>query len=207
MAAKKKKPQDRKKQLPSSRLGLAKVAAPGRRVTAAGEWSRAPRFELPLPSGNVCLVRRPGLTELLASGVFPDEILGIIQESMDAAVARLEGREPKRTDADALNDAISDPARLRRMMDAFDIATAYAVIEPRVLYHRTKDGEFIHPADRDPEALYTDDVDDDDKIFIFNFVSGGTSDLSRFREEQSAFMADLQNGREVQAASQHDSES
>lgn len=175
-------------------------------VTPAREWRRTVHMELTLPSGNTCLVRRPGLPELLSSGIFPDDALKIVQESMDTARARTSGREPEKTEDELLEKMLEDPKQIAALWDAFDRVTVYAVVEPPVVYHLSDDGEIIPFADRMVNALYTDMIDPDDKIHIFNFVCGGTSDVNRFREEQLAVMADLSNGPHVQAAAESGSE-
>ena len=176
-------------------------------VTAAREWRRTVHMELPLPSGNVCLVRRPGLPELLSSGIFPDDALKIVQESMDTARARTSGREPEKTEDELLEKMLEDPKQIATLWDAFDRVTVYAVVEPVVKYHLADDNTVIPFKDRMVNALYTDMIDPDDKIHIFNFVCGGTSDVNRFREEQLALMADLSDGTDVQAAAESGSES
>jgi len=45
---------------------------------------------------------------------------------------------------------------------------------------------------RDPELLYVDEVLDDDKVFVFQWVTGGTRDLEQFRQEHQAAMDNLE---------------
>jgi hypothetical protein len=45
--------------------------------------------------------------------------------------------------------------------------------------------------DREEGAIYTDMIDETDKIFIFSFAMGGTEDLATFREKRDATMAAL----------------
>lgn len=42
--------------------------------------------------------------------------------------------------------------------------------------------------------IYTDEVDQDDKTFIFQWAVGGTADLETFRREQAATLASAQSG-------------
>lgn len=175
-------------------------------VTPAKEWRRVVHMELTLPSGNTCLVRRPGLPEMLSSGIFPDDALKIVQESMDTARARTAGREPQQSEDELLEKMLDDPKQIATLWDAFDRVTVYAVVEPMVLYHLNDDGSVIPFADRLQNALYTDTIDPEDKIHIFNFVCGGTSDVNRFREEQLALMADLSDGSDVQATAESGTE-
>ena len=45
---------------------------------------------------------------------------------------------------------------------------------------------------RSDEVLYVDELDDEDKSFIFQWLTGGTSDLEQFRKQQSANVATLE---------------
>ena len=178
----------------------AKKARQARQVTKASQWGRIATVDLLLPSGNVALVRRPGLVELLGAGVFPDELLSFVQKSMDNAKLRLQGKTPEdgtTTPKEEIEMLSKDPESIAKMYKVFDMTCAYSVVEPPVAYHMTREDKLILESERDPDVVYTDRILDADKIFIFNFVVGGTSDLSRFRDEQSAVVANLSDGQDV----------
>ena len=102
-----------------------------------------------------------------------------------------------------------DTKQLGALIEMLDRVLVYAVVEPQVSMppacsvcgelnvqgvkiHEDEDLEDFHqydPADRDPSVLYADRVDLEDKMFIMNFVVGGTRDLQRFRSEFGAGMA------------------
>lgn len=175
-----------------------------RSITPASQWGKVAAFDLALPSGNVALVRRPGLVELLGAGIFPDEVLAIINKSIEDAKKRAMNQpvEPDKTPEDIVKETAEDPKKLASMYRIFDLTCAYAVVEPRVAYHMREGSdpenlEVIPEADRDPNIVYTDRIVDSDKIFIFNFVVGGSNDLSRFRKEQLAAVAAVSNGEGV----------
>jgi hypothetical protein len=50
-------------------------------------------------------------------------------------------------------------------------------------------------SDRDPELLYVDEVDEDDKNFIMSWAFGGTSDLEKFREAKDKLVERLSAGK------------
>lgn len=173
-----------------------KVASPTDRrektPTSAKQWKKASVEEdLELPSGNTARVKRVQLPKLIATGAFPDALTTMAQGHVDEG----KGKAPKKK-AMSVEDMIADPSKLQLMFDAFDRITAAVVIEPKVLYHCYVDGDEIPegysvgddiPADeRDDEVIYTDDVDFDDKQFIFQFVVGGTRDLEQFRGLQGS---------------------
>lgn len=190
-------------------------------VTSASQWNKIKTVEVSLPSGNVCLLRRPGLVQLLSANIFPDDLLKIIGDAMEDARSRLKGQEPEerpeKNDDELFEELMNNPAKLTRMYEIFDRVLVYAVVDPVVAFHKFEEGDKIPdglsvgdviPDElRDPEKLYSDHVDDFDKNFIFSFVTGGSADLSRFRQEQAAIVAGVENGEgllsSAQSALQH----
>lgn len=180
------------------RTKISKSGNPAKRagVTSAKEWKKSTGAqELELPSGNVCRLKRPGLTALLADGIMPDVLTPIAEAAAKA------GKSGKgRNDAavkKVMDETFASQEGFLKVLDAADRTVAHVVIEPKVLYHmeETEPGsdlwETIPEEDRNPEILYTDEVDMDDKMFIFQFVVGGTRDLERFRQESEAVVGSL----------------
>lgn len=173
--------------------------------TSAKNWrKRTGGHELELPSGNMCLVKRPGMQKLLTAGIMPDSLTPIAMQHI--AQAESGGRSSKSQEAklekELMDKVMQDPAQLTEMMQSFDKVVAMCVVEPKVRVHwytetdeqtghlpaDAKVGDDIPDDVRDDEILYTDDVDDEDKHFIFQYVVGGSSDLEEFRQEQTAAM-------------------
>ena len=162
--------------------------------------------DIRLPSGNVARVRRVGPEAFLTQDLMPDTITPIVEK----AIKSKKGLRPQQQ-----ADMVRDPKQLGAMMEMLDRTLVYAVVEPRVVMpptcifdYRESDGESDpicgklnnaeHPDDhdfvegeRDPDLLYADKVDLDDKMFILNFVAGGSRDLERFRREHRAGVASL----------------
>lgn len=173
--------------------------------------------EVDLPSGNVALIKRCGIQAFLTGGVIPDPLSPIIQK----AIAEEEGLPPSKIKA-----MFEDPQMLDTMFEMMDRVVCYAVQDPKVnmppaclfqvsavgdvcgKYHgdpsgvhtdqKNKQFHEYEEADRDPDLLYADNVDLDDKIFVFNFAVGGTRDLERFRREQAASLASISGGQGVE---------
>jgi hypothetical protein len=161
---------------------------PAKSVTTAKGWKRNKGEELELPSGNVALVKRPGPQALLSKGVMPDTLMPIIQQAIRSG----KGLRPEDTDA-----MLKDPQTILDMLDAMDRLLEEVVVEPKVAYHKREvaGGWVTIPMDeRDEDVVYTDDVDEDDKMFVFNYAVGGTRDLERFRSEHAARLGNLSNG-------------
>lgn len=191
----------------------SKSGNPAKKTTAANAWKKQKGENLELPSGNVALVKRPGPQALLQEGVMPDTLMPIVTQ----AIKRGKGMK-----VDDLN--LDDPAVISDMIDSIDKLLVRVVVEPKVAYHKclktpdmggasagpahevwvTIDEELrdgatecpncgkVHP-DGD-EIIYADEVELDDKFFVFNYAVGGTRDLERFRSEQSARLGDVPDG-------------
>jgi hypothetical protein len=150
-----------------------KAAAPKKRSTAK-TWKRSSGEDLALPSGNVALVKRPGMLEFIKKGVVPDTLL----PTVDEAIKKGKGLPPSETE-----NLLKDPSKIAAMEEMMNKVVVLCVVEPEVRLHTDDDGDVIPEADRDEDVIYTDDVDLEDKIFIFQFASGGTRDVERFRQE------------------------
>lgn len=187
-------------------------------ATPVREWkksSKAGKLELKLPSGNTALVRRLNPEAFLASGLIPDSLSDMVHK----AIKSKKGLPP-----DAQAKIADDPTKLAQALRMMDEVLCYVVVEPTVQmpprcgvemagsrlcgeyvqtddkrhedvnhadHHKFKEGE------RDEDALYADEVDLEDKNFVFQFATGGTADVERFREEQRKRVADLSNGKAV----------
>lgn len=155
-------------------------------------WKRKKGEDLDLPSGNVALVKRPGMEAFLTEGIIPDSLMGIIND----AIAKGRGMSREK-----MAEVSKDPKMVNDMMDAMDRVLTKVVLEPKVLCHKDSDGNVIPEEERDDDYVYTDDVDFEDKAFIFNYAVGGTRDLERFRSETSASVDAVQNVDGVRDAS------
>ncbi len=157
-----------------------------------GKVSDATDLELPSLSDpddpnsehNVCRVRRPGVQGLIAAGVLDsfDSLTALVQsEHVDPN----EGKSPQKKleeDADLIKNHKKEILTALEMVDK---VVLYCVVEPKVSAPPAPGQE------RDPELLYVDDIDLDDRMFILQFVMGGTRDLESFREGTAGAMASL----------------
>lgn len=197
------------------------MAPEGTEITSVASWKKPQGEPLTLPSGNVCLVKRPGLEKLFASGVLPDELTKLALANIDAAKSpgRPQDHLPKggavnSLDPEILAKFMAGENAIQDIFASFDKVTEMCVIEPPVRYHMkhiiddtgrtvTDDNGRVQwveiPAnERSPEILYTDDVDAEDKSFIFNFVVGGSRDIEAFREATGDDVAVVQSSEDVE---------
>lgn len=143
--------------------------------STAQSWkkSAAKSQDLEVPSGNVCLVKRPDtLKMLLQGGTIPNALMPIIKEHL----ATGEGTEQAPKD-EIIARTLADAGALEGMVEMIDKVVVACVVEPKVL--RVPEDE----DDRDEDNLYVDEIDFADKVYIFSWAMGGADDLASFREE------------------------
>jgi hypothetical protein len=184
-------------------------------ATSAKDWKKKEEgHELEVPSGNTCLVRRPGPQAFLQVGIIPNSLLGIIMPLLeDAKEAGAQGDTtpvPETALADLQKEVLDDPTKLQDMFAMVDNIAVLCVIEPALLPVPSWTTEDLEAgrctaemvgrearSKKDAEQLYVDDVDFEDKVFVFQYAVGGTADLERFREGTEALVAAGQDGAEV----------
>lgn len=159
------------------------------RATSIREWKAANKpAPLKLPSGFTALVKVPGLSILLSEGLIADTLTPMAE----AAVQRGKGR-PQGPSDDELAELARDPEKISKALDTFDKVLVYCVVEPPVTYYKYDDDTVIPEEDRDEDVLYSDEVDLEDKMFIFNVCVGGTRDLESFRKQFSETVDGIQS--------------
>jgi hypothetical protein len=141
--------------------------------------------ELKVPSGNVCLANAPGLPAFFTAGLIPNSLMPIMTEAMD-------GKEvTEKRLQEQMMKTLGDRSKTKEMFDMVDHVVMFCVVEPEIQSAPEKGEE------RDEDLLYIDQVDDEDKWFIWNWAVGGTSDLERFRKEQRKLVVAVSSGTDV----------
>jgi hypothetical protein len=149
--------------------------------TSATQWKKSSAAGTPIrvPSGNVALLKRPGMQVFLAQGIIPNSLMSFVNDSLKTG-------KPKTEDLDLNAQTMKD------LMALVDAVTVECCLEPKV--HPVPSDPRGNPMierSRDPELLYVDEVDVEDKMFIFNYAVGGTSDVDSFRKELTITMDNL----------------
>jgi hypothetical protein len=173
-------------------------------------------IEMPLPSGNTCLVRpRPGVDVFFQNGFIPNSLMPLVTKALaeGEAAFNIKNLQDRRT-GEVPENLLED------MLNTIDRILCFVVLEPKVKpapIYKDKEGNFVdaqgRPSenaivipldDRDPDApvdedgnkivdhLYADEVDWEDKNFIFGWSMGGTANFERFRTEQNSLMESVQ---------------
>jgi len=150
--------------------------------------------DLRCPSGQLCLIRRVGPQGLMEAGILEnvDTLTAMIQKM----ITKSQGKKPqdrKRkgaqdneiTDADVV-ELLKRPEDLAEIMGVVNKAVIHCVVEPK-LYNPPED-----PKERVEGQVYIDQVDLNDRMFIFNYVVGGTRDLETFREQSEASVGSVE---------------
>lgn len=149
------------------------------KTTSASEWKKKAQIPpLELPSGCYMRVRKIGLQSLMSMGIMPNSLMAISQRAVNAGKGQPAGMEDEE-----LLDLVNDPKKVKDITDFMDKMLCVVAQEPEV-----------HPVpapgvERDDELLYTDEVDEEDKMFIFQVVTGGTTDIAEFRRESGTAVA------------------
>jgi len=148
-------------------------------------WNKTKNEDLTLPSGEVCKVKRPGLEAFISRGLIPDPLMPFIMDQLNKA----KGTPPGKSEVGEkdLSKLMKDPAKLAAMIDLVDAVLVDVVIEPTVLPVPENN------EDRRDDVFYPDEVDLEDKMFIFAYAVGGTRDLERFRAESAGALAGVED--------------
>ena len=162
----------------------APAPEPGSKYAPSAWGSQSPYTDLKFPSGQLALVRVPGLQGLLKEGILHnlDTLTPFIEEHAAAA----NGRKPKK--GPSVAEIMANPETVNQLMHVLDRITTSCVVQPEI---RMTPND---PTTRVQGAVYADQVELDDKLFLFQFVVGGTRDLESFREQTRAVMGGLHSG-------------
>jgi hypothetical protein len=152
-------------------------------ITPVSQWKKSKgsninQTPLKVPSGNTCLVRMITPEDFLTGGNIPDVLAPIVNE----AIRETSGKPPE---APQIAESLLASGDIHSMLKMVDGVVLMAVIEP-ALQPVPGDHE-----ERSDDLLYVDEVDLEDKMFVMQFVLGGTRDLERFRKEQEATVGGL----------------
>lgn len=161
----------------------AEAEAANLEVTSAAEWKAkaAAGTKLLLPSGFVCIAVNKGIDTFVEQGKVPNMLMPMVE----AAIAEGEGKPPTKAE---LKETVKDVESIKEVMDFINAIVVDCVLSPTLA---------LPPADRkdrDPAVLYTDEASLEDRMFVFQWVVGGTRDVERFREQSAAVVADISDG-------------
>lgn len=168
-----------------------------RKISQIGDFKKRLGGIQELPSGLVVKVHNPGgLQSFLAGGMIPNALMPMVQTALD------KGKAPKVSDIMGKGN-MPAPEMLQAMQELMNSVAVKVVTEPRIFPVLTDKDVDAWNADKTPDhelwaespedirqddRLYADELPDDDKQFLFQWVSGGTRDLEIFRQRQQQGM-------------------
>lgn len=158
-------------------------------------WGGNTQFQdITTPSGQTCQVRLPGVQRLMAAGILEDaDTLSTLVDQKH--IKRVGGKQ--KVDGQSL---LADPKNLVAVMKTVDKIVEHMVVQPTVkrpvIHTVNPEGEPIErpirDEDRYPDVVYTDQIDMTDRMYIFQFAVGGTTDVERFRGQLDEAMGSME---------------
>lgn len=191
------------------------------KATSANDWKKA-SSQLPLletPTGKHIRMKRPGMTKFLEAGFLPDSLASAVRKEIAASGKR---GARKASDKELMDKLLADADEdaMLDMLASMDRIVAYVIVEPPFAWHRRPVREDpsdpaspvrldaqgrevledIPDSERRDDVVYTDEIDQEDKNFVFQAAVGGSTDLARFRARQAAVMDSLSAGAGLEEA-------
>lgn len=158
-----------------------------KKPTSPSEWKKQKSEPIELPSGNYMVLRAMSMSTLMRIGKLPNSLMDIMQQAVSSGTGMAGVDE-----SELMREMMGDENKVKEYMAFMDDLVTMVALDPAVsLPPENYD-------DRDLDTLYTDDIDDEDKSFIFQVVVGGTTDLEQFRKESQASMAALSGRQDVE---------
>lgn len=178
-------------------MAKASRTATARKISTVGDFKQRLGGIVELPSGFTVKVKNPGgLQAFMEAGVIPNSLMTLLDGALN--------KGKKVTENDILNEeGTIDPTMLADMMRLLNAVAVKVIVEPRIYPVPTEEEvEFWNmnnpenPASdiedlREDDKLYADELPQDDKMFLFQWITGGTRDLERFRKEYAASMESM----------------
>lgn len=171
----------------------------GAEVTSVSQWKKKAALAGPepleLPSGNVCITQPIGIPQLLSKGLIPNPLVATVMSALElqddlamddspAARAKAEAKQQEQLQLQ-MQDMVKDPEKIEAFFQMIDNITVACVVEPPVS-PLPPNGDA-----RNPELLYVDEVDFEDRMFIMSNAMSGVRDLESFRDAVGSSMDDV----------------
>lgn len=144
-------------------------------------WGGPAVQDLPVPSGAICLVKRPDPMIFVEAGALDevDVLTSFVQEKHVTRVKngkRVKVVEEAPADDKELMKLMSDPETRAKLKDLMDRVTCTVVVRPQVFPN-------VDLEDRIEGRVYVDTIDFVDKAAILKYAVGDPKALERFRQQ------------------------
>jgi hypothetical protein len=171
-----------------------KATTQAKRPTTVTQWKKQQGEPIKLPSGNYARLRGASMDFFLMSGFIPNSLKALVQNQisqMEQEQGKTKAKDLEAQQAKELASILEDEDKLRDLLSMYDRIAVHCFLEPTVRMPPED------AAERKDDQLYTDELDMEDKVFVFNVAVGGTKDLESFRQQQNASVESVRAGAEV----------
>lgn len=145
-----------------------------KKASSVSDFKKKNQDPVELPSGHYIVLKNTSMAGFLQGGNIPNGLMKIVQ----TAIAQQKGEGGPSVDEEVAG-LMSDPEKLTEVFETVDAFVCAVAVEPRV-HPKPEDED-----DRDDELLYVDELELEDKMFIFSRAMGSTEKLEQFREESA----------------------
>ena len=160
--------------------------SPRKKATPVSDWKKAPE-PVELPSGKLIVLSNKSLSSFVLTGQIPNTLMSVITGAVNTKKAK-----GKSSQEATMDNILENPKALEDMFNAVDMYVCGVAIDPEI--HMVPEGG---DQDKDDDLLYIDEIDQADKMFIFQRGIGGTTDLESFRRELAAGVDLVQSSEDV----------
>ncbi len=154
-----------------------KSGNPAKKASSVADIKKKTSSIEELPSGIFVKLRNPGgLAAFMgpdAQGEIPNSLMPMIQKALKT------GKTPD-VETELLENGEIKPELLADMMKMLDNMAVRCMVDPDLQPAPKSEAE------RSDEILYVDELPDDDKQYIFAWLTAGVKDLETFREQRQA---------------------
>lgn len=150
---------------------MSTAGAP-RKASSVAQFKRK-NDPIELPSGNYIVIKKTSIAGFLQGGNIPNGLMPMLQ----GALAKRQMIDSLKDEDEAIAEILSDPTKISEMFGAVDAYVCAVALDPRV-YPVPGDDE-----ERDDSKLYVDEMEEPDRMFIFQKAMGSTDDVASFRTE------------------------
>lgn len=167
----------------------------------ATAWGGSNLTDLEVPSGQMCQVKRPNPRQLISLKILDsfDQLSKLVDNKVKRVKGKPQPSAPKEVDVQAVFSR--NPEKMVELLEICDKVTEFMVVQPKVRRPvKVIDGKDVplEEDERDEHVIYTDQIDEMDKMFIFQYSVGGGSDLASFREQVEQSSRAMGDGEDIQ---------
>lgn len=182
------------------------------KYAVTGAWGESPYQDVTVSSGQVCLVKKISMEDLVALDIARevDTPTAIASQNVAKAQGKVPtDRKPKQlTKAEALkaeqenakkvaSEVSQDPEAFKKHIGLISKIVCFAVQLPVI--HPVPEGD---PMNRENGRVYVDSIGFKDQMEIFEFAMSSTKDAETFREESDPDVGNVDNVEDVQLPSE-----